>query len=181
MAVVIRRVDCFTIFLVTEILIKNFENGAYLITIFSILSVIINFNLLAERIIINVICLIACIWAEKSGSEDRMYVWRKESYYIWVGTREKIDDNMGIKVSSTHFNVFWRRVAGIKWHHIQGEIWFCLMFLRIEFSFVSWDLEILLNLAWFPKISTNFDKYINSVKTNIFLSHLFLWSSIHIL
>lgn len=56
----------------------------------------LNFNLLAERIFF---CLIRCIWAEKAGSEDGMCIWRKELYYIGIGAREKIDDNVSTRVS----------------------------------------------------------------------------------
>lgn len=69
----------FNVFCITEIVTQNFESGVYLITIFSILSVALDFNLLAER---NFFCLITRIWTEKAGSEDRMYIWRKELYYV---------------------------------------------------------------------------------------------------
>lgn len=39
----------FTIFLISEVFIKNFENGAYFITIFNILSVTVNFNLAEKK------------------------------------------------------------------------------------------------------------------------------------
>lgn len=87
-------VGCFYYFLITEILIKNFENGAHLITILKILSVIVSF--ISREIFF--FCSITCIWAYKSGSEGRMCIWKKELHYIWVATREKIDDNMGTKV-----------------------------------------------------------------------------------
>lgn len=84
-----------------------------------------------------------------------MYIWRTESYFIWVVAREKVDDNMGTKVSSTRFNMFCRRVAEIKWQHIQGEIWFYLMFLGIEmFLKLRFGDFVELNL-----ISTNKHKF----------------------